>query len=110
MRFTMKPIHYAVFFVILFMATCMACAGGYLLGNRFGFGRTDRSWQGDTVPVLVAANDLPMGTMITQPEVMLMYKPFFPDSVPSGAITNHEDVRGKVLGRTVQRNMPVTAN
>jgi Flp pilus assembly protein CpaB len=38
----------------------------------------------------------------------LTLKPFLPDSVPQGAVANVEDLRGKVLGRNIPQNSPVT--
>jgi pilus assembly protein CpaB len=60
-----------------------------------------------TTLVLVAAADLQIGTPI-EPEKHLTLKPFLPDSVPQGAVANVEDLRGKVLGRNIPQNSPVT--
>jgi pilus assembly protein CpaB len=104
----MKPIHYAVFFVILFMATCLACAGGFFLGNRLGPHRAERVRDGSTTPILVAAQDLPVGTKLDQPEIQLHSVPFPIESLPPTAFANFEDLRGKVLGRSLSKNTPVT--
>lgn len=60
-----------------------------------------------TTLVLVAASDLQIGTPI-EPEKHLQHRPFLPDSVPQGAVANIEDLRGKVLGRNIPQNTPVT--
>ena len=59
--------------------------------------------------VLVAAVELPVGTVLDEPEKQLAAKLFPSDSVPPGAFVNIEDLRGKVLARTIERNWAVTA-
>jgi pilus assembly protein CpaB len=60
-----------------------------------------------TTLVLVAATDLQIGTAL-EPEKHLALRPFLPESVPQGAVANIEDLRGKVLGRSISQNSPVT--
>jgi pilus assembly protein CpaB len=59
------------------------------------------------VPVLVAAVDLPAGAVLNDPK-MLAQKAFDPDTVPPGAVANFEDLRNKVIARSIDKNAPVT--
>jgi len=61
-----------------------------------------------TVPVVVAAMDLPAGTVIKDPAKMLMLKPHLPDTVPPGSVARVEDMQGKVLAMTIDKGAPVT--
>jgi Flp pilus assembly protein CpaB len=64
--------------------------------------------QQQVVLVLVAAQDLRVGMAISEPEHMLMARPYLADSVPAGAVQNIEDLRGKILARSIDKNTPVT--
>ena len=64
--------------------------------------------QAPTVPVAVAIMDLPAGTVIKEPEKMLMLKPHLPDTVPPGSVAKLEDLQNKVLAVTIDKGSPVT--
>jgi Flp pilus assembly protein CpaB len=85
----------------------VSCAGGFFVGNRFGHQKADELAQNQTVPVLVAAEDLLVGTTFNDPK-LLRPVAFLPDTVPPGAVTNFEDLRGKTLARTISKNVPVS--
>lgn len=60
-----------------------------------------------TVPVVVAAVDLPADTVLDQPEKQLLLKPFLAETAPPGAFSNLEALRGKVIRRAIDRGAPV---
>src|SRR5262245_35217059 len=103
----MKAIHLVGFLFAMLLISACTGVGGFLVGLRVGSQKADQLFQGDTVPVLVAADDLPTGTLLSDPAKQLTLKAFHPDTVPPGALLNPEDVRGKVLGRTIEKNTPV---
>lgn len=105
----MKAIHVLGFLITaLFIGLCSG-AGGFFVGNRLGSYKADELLQGQTVRVLVAAQDLPAGTLINDPATQLRKVSFLPESVPPKPFSDPEDLRGKVIGRTLLKNAPVTA-
>jgi Flp pilus assembly protein CpaB len=91
----MKRIHPAA--AILFALFCFV--GGFLIG---------RVPAPATEPVLVAAEDLPFGTLLNDPPSQLKKVGFLRETVPPGAVSNPEELRNKVLGRAIPKNTPVT--
>jgi pilus assembly protein CpaB len=63
--------------------------------------------------IWVAKVDLGNGTKLAQPELQLELKPFPPDSVPQGAYEAaalNEQIRNKVLGRSLPKNSIITSD
>jgi len=60
-----------------------------------------------TIPVVVAAVDLPAGTVLDAPDKQLVLRPHLPDTVPPGAFSDVEALRGKVIRRTLDRGVPI---
>lgn len=60
----------------------------------------------ETTPVVVAAADLPPGTVLTGGTLRLAELP--PGAVPAGTVTALEDLSGRVLAGPVRRGEPVT--
>jgi Flp pilus assembly protein CpaB len=52
----------------------------------------------ETIEILVAARDLPLGTLIKEPETLFKVKRFFKTERPKSAITDYDQLRGKHLG------------
>jgi pilus assembly protein CpaB len=87
----MKKTQLAVFVLLAF-------AAGFVVGRPLA--------SEHRVPVLVAAEDLPPWTMLSQPETQLMSMPFLAGNLPRGAVSNIEDVRGKLLVRPLDKGTP----
>jgi Flp pilus assembly protein CpaB len=94
--------------VTLAILIAASFAAGYLTDRILTNSPANRPLATNSVPVLVATCDLNVGTVLSRPEVMLESKAYLPDTLPPGAITNPEDLRGKVLARAISKNMPVT--
>jgi Flp pilus assembly protein CpaB len=97
----MKPWH------VLLIAT-ITCAAGFFLGLMLRGYQAKRALESMLAPVIVAAKDLPVGTLITDPDKQVKKVHFLRETLPPGVMQNSEDCRGKTLGRTVSKNTPVT--
>jgi Flp pilus assembly protein CpaB len=90
------------------LTAAITCAGGFFLGLMIGGYQARRTLDSQMVPVVVVAEDLPAGTLINDPEKQLKRVSFPVDSLPIDAVQNPEELRGKVLGRTLFRGSPAT--
>ena len=107
----MKPIHYAVFGFVLLAASLLACGGGFFFGIKYAYSRAERQLlETDNAKVLVAAQELPMGTVLNSPETQLKLVAFLPGSEPARHFSHIDALRGKMLARTITQNTPVTEN
>jgi Flp pilus assembly protein CpaB len=108
----MKPVPRAFVFAAILIAV-VACCGGFFLGLTFGTNQANRTHEPQSVPpqtvhVVVAARNLPGGTLIDDPDTQLKKVSFLPDSLPPGAVTNPEDLRGKWLMRYLYQGTPIS--
>jgi len=62
----------------------------------------------EMVPVLVAAKNLDQGTKLEKPEELFVRKPFPKESVPPDFVDDINQLRGKILQRTVRPGTHVT--
>jgi Flp pilus assembly protein CpaB len=92
---------------VLLIAT-ITCVGGFFLGFMFGGYQSKRAFESKLVPVVVAAQDLPVGTLINDPDKQLKNAPFPRDNLPPGAVQSPEELRGKFLAWAIYKGSPVT--
>jgi Flp pilus assembly protein CpaB len=78
------------------------------VGNRQGLQEAHEIFQQRTVPVVVAAEELPAATLINNPSKQLSVVLFLRGSVPTDVCSNAEELRGKALARAIPKNTPVT--
>src|SRR5438105_3550390 len=62
----------------------------------------------EMVVLPVAAIDLPIGTLLKDVDAQLVLKPYPRDLVPTNAVANAAELKGKKLARSVEKNMPIT--
>jgi pilus assembly protein CpaB len=62
----------------------------------------------DTVPIIVALNDIPLGEPISA--AMVKQEPWPKDRVPSGALSNIEDVEGRRNRQKIYKDEPILDN
>lgn len=86
----------------------LALAIGCGLVAAFLTAKLGASNKQDTVPVLVAAKNIDQGTRLEKPEEMFVRKPFTKDALPPEFIDDVNQLRGKVLQRTLRPGSHLT--
>ena len=86
------------------IASCMGGAYVFMRGGTKGKeAETGQTLSpSDPVEVLLAVQEIPAGALMTQPEVLFAPKSFAKGAEPAGAITDLDQLRGRVLVRKLQ--------
>jgi Flp pilus assembly protein CpaB len=104
-----KRAHPAFLAIAAILIACFCGAAGFLVGRLFANSQTVQPPALETVPVLVAKDDLARGTFFSRPEEMVVQKSYLPESVPPGALQDPERLRYQSLTRRmIRKGEPVT--
>lgn len=91
------------------LALIIAVAGTYFiyqwLGNKMTPKEIVRMEKAETIPVIVAAMDLPWGTKLTKE--MLKSLPYLKESLPVGHYVNAADIENRVLIANIKQGEPL---
>jgi Flp pilus assembly protein CpaB len=99
-----------VVLALLLLGGFLMCAGFVFVGSSIKRQRDAESTAAiRTVPVVVADVDLPAGTIITD-ETPLLMKPYPAHALPVNSFGNPEDLRKKLVVRSVARFTPISAH
>lgn len=97
-------------FIPIFLALVIAAGGSYFLYNwlqqRTAGPDVALKVQAETFPVVVAAVDLPWGTKISNPE-MLVAVPFLKGSMPAGSFSDPAKLMGRVVVMPIKATEPI---
>src|SRR5262245_35434594 len=91
---------------------CAAILAGFFLGcggSRWGRTPTAQLREPPMVQVLVARDDIPAGTVIAEPEILFVLRPFLAASLPADCLTDARQARNGIALRRLAKEMPCTA-
>lgn len=90
--------------ILMLVAVVCGLAAAYMAMNLTG----KEEDPGDKVTVMVAAGPLASGVKLTDVNVQLIPKKFPKDLAPPNFVSDPQTLNGKVLGRALEKDMPVT--